>query len=272
MGLSLAAVDARARRLLSIASDVVGLDVPRALERGSRALGRTEVLQPVIAAVSLGAAHAAEAALGAPSAVLGHSLGELSAVLYACGTDDEAAIRIAHARGEAMARAAEVAPGAMLATAGGEVVREQARRLGLDVAAENAPDELVLSGARDAVAALAKELGAAARPLRTLGPWHAPSMAAAGPALAEVLRGALGPARMPVWSAVDGAAHTDPDALAALLVRGLSAPVRWTTVLAARGGAPAVVLAPSKVVASLLGRNRLAAVRIDRPEDLRSGA
>ena len=89
MGLALAATDARARRLLEVASDVTGVDVPRALERGGRALSRTEVIQPVLVAVGLGFAHAWTEREGPPDVVLGHSLGELtcaSAVSVRCAS------------------------------------------------------------------------------------------------------------------------------------------------------------------------------------------
>lgn len=270
MGLALAAEDARARRLLDVASDVTGLDVPRALERGARALSRTEVLQPVLAAVSLGAAHAVEAALGPAALVLGHSLGELAAALHASGVDDERAIRIARARGEAMARIAEAHPGGMLATTGGEETRARAAALGLDVAAQNAPDELVLAGETTALATLAKEIGARARALRVAGPWHARSMAAAAPALEAALAG-LGAPRMPVLSAVTGAPCADGDELRRLLVRGLSEPVRWSDAVRASRERVSrwVALPPGKVIASLLSRNGVSAVRVETLADVR---
>jgi [acyl-carrier-protein] S-malonyltransferase len=272
MGLPLAAEDARARRLLELASEVTGLDVPRALERGARALSSTEVLQPVLAAVALGAAHAAEKVLGPPALVLGHSLGELAAVLYACEVDDERAVAIARARGEAMAEAARRCPGGMLATHAADDVRARAERLGLDVAAENADDELVFSGDTAALVALAKELGARARALRALGPWHARSMAAAAPALDEALRGVLGPARVPVVSAVTGEEVRDGAELARLLVRGLSEPVRFAAAVRASRALVHrwLVVPPGKVVASLLTRNGATPVRADTLGELRA--
>src|ERR1700732_3270135 len=67
--------------------------------------------------------------------------------------DDFAQVRAA-AAAAAMADAGDVTPGSMVAILGGDdhAVRALAGRLGLTIANDNAPGQLVLSGATDAVA------------------------------------------------------------------------------------------------------------------------
>lgn len=257
MGIALAERSPRARQLLALASDAVALDLPRAMESGARALERTEVLQPALVAIGLGAAYLLEERVGLPSVALGHSLGELTAALYARGVTDERAIAIARARGEAMAEAARRAPGGMLATSGGEAIAAAAASFGVSLAAENAPDEVVYAGTLDGLRALAKSAGAGSRMLRVGGPWHAPSMATAGPALEAALAGALGARRCALVTATTGTLAHDVAAIESALVRGLSMPVRFTrALLAARGATDKFVApCPGRLMRTLVRRN-----------------
>lgn len=269
MGLALADHATRAARLLAIASDALALDVPRLLQSGGRALQRTEVLQPILVAVGLGAAYALEEAVGMPLLAMGHSLGELTAALYARGVDDEAAIAIAKVRGEAMAAAARTHPGGMVATAGTASVRARAAELGLDLAAENAPDEVVFAGESDACRALAREPGA--QPLRVLGPWHARTMASAAPALAAAIVSRLGAQRCAFVTATTGRIENDPSAIAAALEVGLTSPVHFTRALRAARDATEHFVAPcpGRLMRALIRRNLdLAALRLDDVADL----
>jgi len=269
MGLALSDHAPRAKRLLAIVSDTLALDVPRLLTSGGKLLSRTEVLQPVLVAVGLGAAYALEDAVGLPMLAMGHSLGELTAALYARGTSDEAAIEIAKVRGEAMAEAARAHPGGMVATDGNPKARARATELGLDLAAENAVDEVVFAGAIDGCRTLTLEAGA--QPLRVFGPWHALSMASAGPKLAQALQGRLGERRCAFVTATTGRLENDADAIAAALVAGLTSPVRFTRALSAARGATDhfAVPCPGRLMRSLVRRNLdLAALLLDDVADL----
>src|SRR5262249_40766986 len=73
MGLALAEHDPLARALFACASEEAGLDVARLVARGGPGLARTEVLQPALTAVALGAARAVRASGVAVDFVLGHS-------------------------------------------------------------------------------------------------------------------------------------------------------------------------------------------------------
>jgi malonyl CoA-acyl carrier protein transacylase len=171
-------------------------------------------------------------------AAAGHSLGEYAALVAAGVLHFDDAVRLVAERAAAMADAGDLAAGSMVAMLGGEdhAVRALAQRLGLTVANDNAPGQLVLSGAVDAIAQaeeLARdEAGARARRLDVSGAFHSPLMEPA----AERLRAALARvevhrAAFPVYSNGTAARFgADPRAeLSENLLRG----VRWRETLLA---------------------------------------
>src|ERR1019366_4235056 len=86
----------------------------------------------------------------APVAMAGHSLGELSALAAADGLDELDALRLVVLRADLMARSGQAnGNGTMLAVVGGTPARGAAlaSRHGVVVANDNAPDQVVLSGA-----------------------------------------------------------------------------------------------------------------------------
>lgn len=264
MGLALARHHARARALLALASDTTGIDVPRALERGARALSRTEVIQPVLVAVGLGFAHALADRQDAPDIVLGHSLGELTAACFALDLPDETAITIARARGLAMSQAATTHPGGMLAVrttddaALGPLLAE-----GLTLAAINAPDERVLSGPLDAITRAERVSSLETRRLSVAGPWHhRASMTEAAhsfrASLADLPLHSLRVPRLrvPVLSTITLTPLEAAD-IPDVLVRGLLEPVRWSAALdhlVARGLSRLTVAPPARVLTGLVRR------------------
>jgi [acyl-carrier-protein] S-malonyltransferase len=86
-----------------------------------------------------------------PDAMAGHSLGELAALAAAGALSEDAALKVVVTRGRIMAEAAAAqSDGAMLALLKGtpQQAQELARAHGVHVANDNAPDQVVLSGAR----------------------------------------------------------------------------------------------------------------------------
>ena len=199
-------------------------------------------------------------------AAAGHSLGEYAALVAAGALEFDEAVRLVDERAAAMAEAGELQAGGMLAMLGGDAadVRALAARLGLTVANDNAPGQLVLSGtveALDAAEAVARdETGARARRLDVSGAFHSPLMQPA----ADRLRAALDATpvsepRIPVYANGTAAPFAD---VRAELAGNLLRPVRWReTLLALRaaGVERFVELGPGTVLTSLVKRTLQAA-------------
>lgn len=256
MGLALARADPEAASILAIASEVTGVDVPRALERGGRALEPTEVLQPVLTAVGLASARALARRGVQPAFVAGHSLGELTAACFAAGLDVRRAIELAALRGRAMAEASLAMPGGMVAVRASEdEVRAAIDGVeGVELAAINASDEIVVSGsATDTVLA---RFGARATRLRVSGAWHSRAMAGAAGAVRGDLLAAFSGAEL-ASRMIGSESELDASSIGGALADAIARPVRFAGVLARleqEGVRRVVVCAPSRVVRSLVRR------------------
>jgi [acyl-carrier-protein] S-malonyltransferase len=199
-------------------------------------------------------------------AAAGHSLGEYAALVAAGVLGFEDAVLLVAERAAAMADAGALERGGMAAMLGGDdqAVRALAARLGLTVANDNAPGQLVLSGAAadvDRALDLARdETGARARPLDVSGAFHSPLMQPAAAHLAAALdRVELGPARFPVYANGTAAPFTD---VRRELSENLLRPVRWReTLLALRaaGVERFVEHGPGAVLTGLVKRTLAAA-------------
>jgi [acyl-carrier-protein] S-malonyltransferase len=156
--------------------------------------------QPAILTASYAAREAARAVAGArlpsPAFVAGHSLGEYTALaaLAAAGVIDFAtAVRLARERGRLMYEAGVVKPGGMTAIIGFDenTLAEVCRETGAWVVNINCPGQLVVSGAREAVAKageLSKARGAArVIPLQVSGAFHTPLMQSAVDGMSKII-------------------------------------------------------------------------------------
>jgi [acyl-carrier-protein] S-malonyltransferase len=200
------------------------------------------------------------------SAAAGHSLGEYAALVAAGALQFEDAVRLVDERASAMADAGEQNAGGMIAMLGGDgrSVRELASRLGLVVANDNAPGQLVLSGASDAVGQaeeLARdETGARARRLDVSAAFHSPLMQPAAARLAAALeRIELGTPAFPVYANGSASPFTD---VRRELSENLLRPVRWRETLLALRTARIerfVELGPGEVLTGLVKRTLQAA-------------
>jgi [acyl-carrier-protein] S-malonyltransferase len=249
-----------ARPLVAAASDATGVDVGKLLARGGRELAQTAVLQPALVAACLCAAAELAAAGVAPALVCGHSLGELAA--WAAGGHVAAvdAIAAAAVRGRLMAREASRHPGGMVAVRGGAAELQRALTAGrargsLVLAAENAPDERVVSGNEPALAAVLAAVPSARLPVA--GAWHSPAMAGAVDELAAAL--AAVPTRKPRALLVCNRTGSPaaPADVPALLAGQLVHPVRWINALEtlrALGATRYIVVGPGKLVRGLVRR------------------
>jgi len=200
----------------------------------------TAVAQPGIVTASLAAVRVLDR-LGLDADIaLGHSLGEICALAWAGVFDDSAALRIARARGAAMQ--AQTDSGAMASVSlGAAETAAHIEGTALEIAAFNAPEQTVVSGAAADIDAFLERLRAqriACARLPVSRAFHSRRIAAAEPALSAALAAErLAAPQRAVASTVTGALLTAETDVHALLCQQVTAPVRFTDALHAAGSA-----------------------------------
>ena len=290
MGRELADTYQQARNVFAEVDDALGQKLSTIMFEGpDETLRLTENAQPALMAVSMAVVRILEsrgiALAGHVAYVAGHSLGEYSA-LCAAGTFSLAdAARLLKTRGLAMQKAAPVGEGAMAAILGlglpalEEVVAAAAQGQVCDIANDNAPGQIVISGHKAAVERameLAKGRGAKrALPLPVSAPFHSHLMTPA----ADVMRDALAAVAMrapsaPLVANVLARPISDPDEIRRCLVAQVTGMVRWTECaawLAGEGGVTHLVeLGAGKVLSGLAKRisAEIVAMSIGTPADI----
>ncbi|GAC67871.1 type I polyketide synthase [Gordonia soli] len=165
-----------------------------------KALRATEFAQPAIGALAQGQFDHLRSIGFTPDGALGHSYGEITALWAAGSLDDETFRSITIARGAAMAdRPADSAdPGAMAAVTASRAVVDDliAEYADLWVCNVNAPEQVVVGGATEAITAFVERCGSegvGARALPVAAAFHTPLVAHA----VESFRTALGDAQIP---------------------------------------------------------------------------
>ncbi len=238
MGRALADSSVEARAVFSEADATVGWSVSTLSWNGPEAqLNETRQTQPCLVATELACLAALRAAVpDLPVAfAAGHSVGEYAALVAADVLSAPDALRLVSRRAELMA---EAGGGGMLAVIGlsrhavAEAVALVAPPEQLIVANDNAPGQVVISGARDALAAATEALDAAGArriiPLRVSGAFHSPAMASVGERLSASFDDAeWHDAQIPVVSNVIAEPLTAATEIRALLARQVSSPVEW---------------------------------------------
>ena len=224
------------------ANEALGYDLKEIVLNGPESeLNKTEITQPAILTASVAAFRAFKAVLGeaAPKAVAGHSLGEYSALVAAGALDFADAVRLVRLRGQAMQAAVPAGVGAMMAVLGldDDVVIAGCAEASKDgdgvwAANFNTPGQVVISGAKDAVARAGEIFTAkGARrcvPLAVSVPSHCPMMQSAADKLAAALADLqLHDAVIPVYANVTAAPVTAVADIVDCLVKQLIGSVRW---------------------------------------------
>jgi len=170
------------------------------------------------------------------SAAVGHSLGELTALHWAGAFGEEALLRIARARGRAMAELGSPT-GAMAAISTRAEAVKPLLVNRVSIVGFNSPRQTVVAGEAGAVAsviAAAQTRGLSAVKLAVSHAFHTSLVAAATPELARHLaaESILGCGRA-VFSTVTGTRLQAKEDLRQLLIRQVTSPVRFTEAFAA---------------------------------------
>jgi [acyl-carrier-protein] S-malonyltransferase len=257
-----------ARTRFAEASEAVGIDLLRLCTEGPLdRLTLTEIAQPAILAVSCVAFEALQQETGLePTFLAGHSLGEFSALASAGCIPFYDAVRVVSRRGQLMQHAAAPGIGAMVSIIGPDAGRiehacAEATRPGSVVVVSNynSAEQTVISGHADAVERCADQLreeGAKTVKLNVSAPFHSPLMEKASEALREeLLKLEYKPPRYPVVSNVTALPYENESAVAELLTRQLTAPVRWaqtTAYIANQNLALCIDTGPSAIALNLM--------------------
>jgi len=204
-----------------------------------------------------------------PASMAGHSLGELSALAAAGALSFEDGLRLVRKRGELMKHAGTLAPGGMAAILGLDIptldqVCADASTSDeiVQVANDNCPGQVVISGAKPAVEramAGAKSAGAKrALPLAVSIAAHSTLMAAIQVEWDDAVNNAsFLPPQVPVIGNVYAATLGDEAAARADIIAQMQSRVRWTesvTLMAAQGVTNFVEVGTGSVLGGLIKR------------------
>jgi len=249
----------QSKTLLNSWSEIIGLDL---LRLGTTAdadeIKDTANAQPLIVAAGLLAAHA----LGADGKFLftaGHSVGEITAAVFAGVITPADAMQLVRLRGIEMAKAAALKPSGMSAVLGGKraVVLKSISDAGLVAANDNGGGQIVAAGDLAALAQLAPE-GARVRALAVAGAFHT-----------DYMQGAIAPLReyaktlkvsnpsIGVLSNKDGDVINDGAQILNLIVNQIANPVRWDLCMATLknlGVTGVIEVAPAGTLVGLIKR------------------
>jgi [acyl-carrier-protein] S-malonyltransferase len=292
MGGALAASYPSAKQVFEEVNDALGENLFAIMQNGPDDMVRmTRNAQPALFATSMAAVRVLEAELGASLAerggmAAGHSLGEYAALAAVGSLSITDAARLLRQRGDAMQSAVPVSEGAMAAVLGADEsqinsILEEAKSSGLvQIANDNAPGQIVISGASTAVDA-AIEIAKAAGLRRVIkltvsAPFHCDLMAPAATVMEKALAATnFSDAAIPVYCNVTAAEETNAVKLQENLVAQMTARVRWRESLIAMSAAGAkkfVELGTGKVLSGLVKRGieAKAIVNLDGPDDLDS--
>ncbi|BBC36758.1 ACP S-malonyltransferase [Streptomyces graminofaciens] len=259
-------------------SDAIGLDLAHyGTQADADAIRDTAVAQPLLVAAGLLSA----TALGdvSPGAVAGHSVGEITAAVFAGVLDDTAALSLVRKRGLAMADAAAITETGMSALLGGdpEVTVPHLEKLGLTPANVNGAGQIVAAGTLEQLAALEADKPEGVRrvvALKVAGAFHTHHM---GPAVEVLAKAAeeLAPADPTVTyvSNKDGQAVADGAEVLSRLVGQVANPVRWDLCMEtfkALGVTALVEVCPGGTLTGLAKRALpgVATVALKTPDDL----
>lgn len=274
MGLALAEAFPVARETFEEVDDAIGRRLSRLMWDGpAEELNLTANTQPALMAHSIAMLRVLEkeAGLDIEDArfVAGHSLGEYSALCAARAISLADTARLLRIRGEAMQAAVPVGEGAMAALIGIDIagaekaIAETADVKGVcEIANDNAPGQVVVSGAKarvEAVAEAAKRHGAKmAKLLAVSAPFHSSLMAPAAEKMAAALEKATVKHPVaPVVANVTAQTVDGPQQIRELLVAQVTGRVRWTesvTHMAANGGDKFIEIGTGKVLSGLIKR------------------
>lgn len=259
-----------ARQVFEQADDALGFKLSTLCFEGpEEELQLTANTQPAILACSIAALRVLEQHTALrPVVALGHSLGEISALVAVGALGFEDAIRLVRLRGRAMQESVPAGVGSMAAIIGLEADEVEALCTKVSTEQErvspanlNGGRQVVVAGHVAAVERMmdaASEAEARAIPLKVSAPFHCELMQAAAEQLAAALATTtISAMSAPVISNVEAEPNSDRDRVATLLVAQVTSKVRWeesVRMTVRMGATRAIEVGHGKVLKGLVRR------------------
>jgi [acyl-carrier-protein] S-malonyltransferase len=293
MGAALGTTYPAARAVFAEIDEALGQSLSKLMWEGpENELVLTENAQPALMAVSLAAMRVLAEEKGIKLSnkvafVAGHSLGEYSALAAAESFSVADTARLLKIRGKAMQEAVPVGEGAMAALLGADL--DQAKALAAaaaegqvcEAANDNAPGQVVISGARAAIERAVKlgpKYGARRAVLLPVSaPFHCALMKPAADAMREALNKVeIRAPAVPLVANVLASAISNPEEIRNRLVEQVTGMVRWREsmmYLQAQGVNNVYEVGAGKVLAGIARRfEGLQAANVGTPEELEAAA
>jgi len=246
MGKAFADNFAASREVYEEVNESLGQNLTKIMWEGDMdELTKTENAQPAIMSVSIAVLRAIETEIGIDfsrvSYVAGHSLGEYSALVAVRSLNLSVAAKLLRLRGQSMQKAVPLGEGAMAALIGADVNQAEdlvniitskyPNRI-CDVANDNAPGQVVVSGHSDAIEAameISSNYGAKrALKLPVSAPFHSRLMEPAAEIMDDAFQDvSFSDPIVPLISNVTASIVSSGHELHNLLVRQITERVRW---------------------------------------------
>jgi len=257
------------KELFSAADYLLGFPLSALIDEGPDGeLTRTPNTQPALLVMGTAFAMALDARGFKADIVMGHSLGEYTALVHCGVIEFNDAVRIVRRRGELMEKAVKNTPGKMAAVIGTEraklleILSECSKDGVIEITNFNSPQQVVLSGETATVTravGMINEGGSGkAVELNVSAPFHSSLMKPVAEEFEKFLADfTFNRPRLEFIDNVTGAMENDPERIKKKLVEQLSKPVQWEkSVLAAcdAGAALFVESGPGTVLSGLVKR------------------
>lgn len=228
------------KELLEIGSETIKKDLKKIVFGNETAeFNDAKVLQPAIAAISLSLAKILENEGISPSVVMGHSLGEITALGVIGSLSYEKTVEFAAFRGMLMDESAKLCGGgtmtAVLLANGAqcqEIINEMNLQETIFVANDNAPTQAVVSGKFDDLTKFEKyieeKMRVKTKRIAVAGPWHTPFIQHAKQVFSEWVKDKeILPPKCKFVMNGTAKEENNPEKIRELITNQFVKPVRW---------------------------------------------
>jgi len=259
----------KAKKIIEKSSKILRYDLTIHLwgDEAQKTSSRTSIAQPAISVISLAYAEVLKDAGLSGDVSIGHSLGEMTSIIYNGIVSFEDGIRIVQKRGEVMEQGGE--KGAMMAIINIELNRleEMCKKVSQEISESvvvaniNTPNQIVISGSKEGIrkiALLASQHQGRGIPLNVGGAWHSPYLKGAAEEFSKFLDTInFKTPRKKFYSLVEQRVLTDAIGIKESLKRQMLSQVNWVLAienLRGLGYDTFVEIGPSRILKDLVSK------------------